>query len=65
MNREVNRIRGKYCNRDEEKQRIEMKRRKAENRDEEKQREILQCRGRRKHLCVYSLIRVEQSEVEK
>jgi hypothetical protein len=42
-----------------------MKKRKAENRDEEKQREILQCRGRRKHLCVYSLIRVEQSEVEK
>jgi hypothetical protein len=29
-------MRGRYCNRDEEKQRIEMKRRKAENRDEEK-----------------------------
>jgi len=26
----MNRIRGRYCNRDEEKQRIEMKRRKAE-----------------------------------
>jgi hypothetical protein len=61
----VNRIRGRYCNRDEEKQRIEMKRRKVENEDEEKQREILQCRGSRKHLCVYSLIRVEQAEVEK
>jgi hypothetical protein len=48
MNKEVNRIRGRYY-----------------NRDEEKQREILQCRGRRKHLCVYSLIRVEQSEVER
>jgi len=32
----VNRIRERYCNRDEEKQRIEMKRRKAKNRDEEK-----------------------------
>ena len=61
----MNRIRGRYCNRDEEKQRIEMKRRKAENRDEEKQREILQCMGRRKRLCVYALIRVEQSEDEK
>jgi hypothetical protein len=32
----VNRSRGRYCNRDEEKQRIKMKRRKAESRDEEK-----------------------------